>query len=88
MTDDLDWHLVGSDDELECGAAPPALANALEGQVVSRVFKGSRTNVDIALDQGGAVRLQASLDSFVLDGLDGERIWIGWPADRMAVLRT
>ncbi|WP_366656727.1 ABC transporter ATP-binding protein [Fodinicurvata sp. EGI_FJ10296] len=66
----------------------PSTTNVLEGRVIRRVFKGNRTTIDIALPDRGDATLQASVDPFILDRIDDDRIWIGWNAARMAVLKT
>jgi spermidine/putrescine transport system ATP-binding protein len=71
-------------ESLQCSSDEPAGGNRLQGRILQRIFKGSRTTLQLELD--GGAQLQASVDPFAAGGLVGDRVWIGFEPDRAAVL--
>ena len=69
-----------------CSPERPDLANTFPARVLTRLFKGSRTVVDFALDAAGGQTVRAALDQVAVERLNGDRAWIGWAPERMAVL--
>ncbi|MGI9493860.1 MAG: ABC transporter ATP-binding protein, partial [Geminicoccaceae bacterium] len=72
-------------ERIKLHAEQPSDGNRLEGRLVTRVFKGSRTVLDIAIGDGAAVR--AFVDDTAVDRIDPERFWIGWEQGSLALLR-
>jgi spermidine/putrescine transport system ATP-binding protein len=64
---------------------PETADTALEGRIVKRVFKGSRTVLDIAVGDGAFVRAVVTGDA--VDHLSPERLWIDWEPDSLTLLR-
>ncbi|HMQ95278.1 MAG TPA: ABC transporter ATP-binding protein [Amaricoccus sp.] len=62
--------------------ARPETGNAVPGRVVNRVFKGSRTAVDVRVGDAGAAILKAYVDRDVPDD-----VWLGWESANLAVLQ-
>lgn len=60
----------------------PETGNAVRGRVVSRVFKGSRTAVDVRVGEAKSAILKAYVDRDVPDD-----VWLGWDAADLAVLQ-
>ncbi|WP_336055799.1 ABC transporter ATP-binding protein [Nitratireductor sp. CH_MIT9313-5] len=73
-------------ESVRCHAVKPAEPNAIEGKVVSRLFKGSRTALDIRVGDKPDAVLKAYLDSGEAERLGGENIWISFPPERLSVL--
>jgi spermidine/putrescine transport system ATP-binding protein len=72
-------------ESLVCSPVEPTTPNRVRATVGQRVFKGSRTMLVLEVEGAGA--LQASLDPWALEGLGQAPVWVGWEADRMAMLR-
>lgn len=60
----------------------PETENAVQGKVVNRIFKGSRTAVDIRVGDANTAILKAYVDRHVPDD-----VWLGWDSSSMAVLQ-
>ncbi|MGB5067510.1 MAG: ABC transporter ATP-binding protein [Albidovulum sp.] len=60
----------------------PETGNAVQGTVVNRIFKGSRTAVDIRVGDARSATLKAYVDREIPDN-----VWLGWDASNMAVLQ-
>ena len=74
-------------ESLACHPAAPADADALPGRVVSKLFKGSRTTLDIRVgDHEGAV-LRAYMDAGAAERIAEDRVWVTWDVSRLAVLQ-
>jgi len=69
-----------------CHLQKPADKDAIEGQIVSRLFKGSRTSVDIRI--GGGALLKAYLDPEDADRIRDNRLWVNWDANHLSVLQA
>ncbi|AVO39890.1 ABC transporter ATP-binding protein [Pukyongiella litopenaei] len=65
----------------------PDLPNVVPVRIVSKVFKGSRTEVGVRVDGGDETPLRAYVDTALGHALGDGQIWAGWSADAMAVLR-
>lgn len=59
----------------------PETGNAVQGKIVNRVFKGSRTAVDVRVGDVNTAILKAYIDGDMPDD-----VWLGWDAANMAVL--
>lgn len=70
-------------EHIVCHPAPPATGDAVEGRIVNRLFKGSRTTVDIAV---GDNLVRAYLDPADAGRIADDRVWITWDRDRLAVI--
>lgn len=64
----------------------PQNANALQGRIVGKTFLGSRTAVDLLIDDADGATLKAYVDAETDQSLGGGPVWIGWDVDNMAVL--
>ena len=73
-------------ESVTCSPARPDLANVFQARVLTRLFKGSRTVVDFEIDAAQGQTIRAALDQGAIERLDGDRAWIGWKHERMAVL--
>jgi spermidine/putrescine transport system ATP-binding protein len=67
-----------------CAPARPDLPNAFEARIVRQVFKGSRASLHLEL--AGGSTLEADADPYLLERLAGDRLWVGWQPDRVAIL--
>ena len=72
-------------EQLQLLAEPPADHNGLEGRLVKKVFKGSRTVLDIAVGEEATIR--AFVDNAAVARIDPERFWIGWEPESLTLLR-
>ncbi|MEM8947889.1 MAG: ABC transporter ATP-binding protein [Pseudomonadota bacterium] len=62
-----------------------AKEGALQGQIVKRVFKGSRTVLDI--DVGNGTVLRAVVTDGAFGQVDPKQVWLSWEPDRLTLLR-
>jgi spermidine/putrescine transport system ATP-binding protein len=76
-------HVALRPDHIACSWDEPDTVNRLAGRIVERVFKGARTH--LVVDAGHDRRLEVRVDPFLLDQ-GGDRVWLGWPPERMVVL--
>ncbi|MDH3658825.1 MAG: ABC transporter ATP-binding protein [Alphaproteobacteria bacterium] len=63
----------------------PTSDNALEGRLVKRVFKGSRTVLDIAVGESAVIRAFDATD--VAERINPGRLWLSWEPESLALLR-
>ncbi|MGI9420759.1 MAG: ABC transporter ATP-binding protein [Geminicoccaceae bacterium] len=66
-------------------AGKAAENGALQGRITKRVFKGSRTVLDIAV--GEEATLRAVVTDGALDRVDAEQVWVSWESDSLTLLR-
>ena len=72
-----------------CHPQKPADSNAIEGRVVNRLFKGSRTSVDIRVgDTGEGALLKAYLDPGQAGRIRDDRLWVNWDASHLSILQA
>ncbi|MGI9295832.1 MAG: ABC transporter ATP-binding protein, partial [Pseudomonadales bacterium] len=64
----------------------PVSGNAIQGHVINRVFKGSRTLVDLCIPGANDANLKTYVDPEAASKFTAERIWVGWDHANMAVL--
>ncbi len=69
-----------------CLPEAPADDRALQGRIVSKLFKGNRTSVDIRIDEHDTKTITAYMDPAAADQFAGETVWVTWDKDRLAVL--
>ena len=70
-----------------CHAEKPSDDNAIAGRVVHRLFKGSRTALDIAVGGREDLMLKASMDA--AEGARvNEALWVTWEPSRLSVLQA
>ena len=72
-------------DSIQCFSEKPDLPNALQGRIVRRLFKGSRTAVTVAVSDQDH-HLHVSLDPYIEQLLPDTWLWLGWPLERMSIL--
>lgn len=72
-------------ERITLSAAKPAENDALPGRITKRVFKGSRTVLDITVGEGAVLR--AVVTDGALDRADAERVWLSWEQDSLTLLR-
>ena len=65
----------------------PTQGNAMKGRVENRLFKGSRTAVDVRVADAGDAMLKAYVDPAVAGALPSDEVWIGWDSAHLAVLQ-
>ncbi len=65
----------------------PAAGNAVQGCIVNRTFKGSRTTVELRIEAAGDAVLKAYADTDEAHQLGDAPLWIGWKPADMAILR-
>ena len=70
-----------------CHPQKPSDKNAIEGRIVNRLFKGSRTSVDIRVGGEGAL-LKAYLDPEDAGRIQDDRLWVSWDALHLSVLQA
>jgi spermidine/putrescine transport system ATP-binding protein len=71
-----------------CHPQKPADKNAIEGRIVNRLFKGSRTSVDIRVGGGEGALLKAYLDPEDAGRVRDDRLWVSWDARHLSVLQA
>jgi len=64
----------------------PDHGNVVSGKLISKVFKGSRTLVDVRISDADDAVLKAYVDPVVAAKFNAEPIWIAWDAASMTVL--
>lgn len=69
-----------------CFAEQPPLANVVAGRIIQRLFKGSHSSISVAIGDSEDTLLQASLDPFLDEQLQGNQLWVGWQPQRMSIL--
>ncbi|MCT7374585.1 ABC transporter ATP-binding protein [Chelativorans salis] len=74
-------------ENVNCYSTRPQAGNAIEGRIVNKLFKGSRTALDIRVGERDDAVIKAYLDAREADSLPPEQLWIDWDADRLSVLR-
>jgi spermidine/putrescine transport system ATP-binding protein len=74
-------------ENIVCYPQKPAEGQSVQGRLVNRVFKGSRTSAEIRVDGHDDVVLRAYMDSKQAEGLPEDGFWIGWNADHLSVLQ-
>ncbi len=74
-------------ESIQAAARPLDQPNSLEAEVLTRTFKGSRVLLEVAAKGRPEARLRLSLDPHAGDLLNAETLWLGWPAEWLAVLR-
>jgi spermidine/putrescine transport system ATP-binding protein len=72
-------------ENVACHPQKPAAENAIEGRIVNRLFKGSRTSVDIRVGEGAL--LKAYLEPEAAARVQDDRLWVNWDANHLAVLK-
>ncbi|WGF90254.1 ABC transporter ATP-binding protein [Marinivivus vitaminiproducens] len=72
---------------VSCHAEPPVTEGAIEGRIVRRLFKGSRTSVDVRLAHETGPTLKAYLHPRHVGSAEDQRIWVTWQPDHLAVLQ-
>jgi spermidine/putrescine transport system ATP-binding protein len=70
-----------------CHAQKPLGENAIAGRVVHRLFKGSRTALDIRVGEREDAVLKAYMDATEAARIAEENLWVSWDASRLSVLR-
>jgi spermidine/putrescine transport system ATP-binding protein len=71
-----------------CHTQKPQGEDAIEGTIVGRLFKGSRTSVDIRLGSGEGSILKAYLNSDHAHQIADNRLWVNWRPDDLSVLQA
>jgi len=71
---------------LELYADKPDAANAIKGKIAGTAFLGSRTVVDVLIEIADGLTLKTYADAAAGFAANGETVWLGWSADRMAIL--
>ncbi|MCT8998830.1 ABC transporter ATP-binding protein [Chelativorans intermedius] len=74
-------------ESVQCHAERPAAANAIPGRIVSRLFKGSRTALDIRVGERDDALIKAYVDGADRESLSQEQLWISWDEKRLNVLK-
>ena len=67
-------------------ARAPRKSRGCKGGIETRLFKGSRTVVDIRLKGNDEDVLKAYLEPAVADSIVGDAVWVSWPTSRASVL--
>jgi spermidine/putrescine transport system ATP-binding protein len=79
-----DVHVALRPEHVTAALAEGGEDNRLFGRIVHRVFKGSRTVLDVAVDDGPV--LQVAADPDLADAAPDGRLWLGFGRHRPAVL--
>ena len=74
-------------EKLVCRAQSPDRDNTLRGHVAGRVFKGSRTELMVRVENTGNALLTAYVIDDQLQLADGDPVWLGWDSDSLHPLR-
>jgi spermidine/putrescine transport system ATP-binding protein len=75
-------------ENVRCHTEKPQGEDAIEGTIVSRLFKGSRTSVDVRLGSGEGALLKAYLAPEDAGCIRDDRLWVNWNANDLAVLQA
>lgn len=67
--------------------APSDLPNKVSVRVIGRTFKGSRTELELGVENSAGTTMRAYVDTSFAHELGDEPIWAGWSQKAMAVLR-
>ncbi len=70
-----------------CHARKPAEGRAIEGKLVNRIFKGSRTAAEIRVGDHTGNVVSAYLDPAQSGDMSQDQVWISWSADHLAILQ-
>ena len=68
-------------------AERPGTANAVEGVVTARTFRGSRVALDLVVSAACDAQLRAYIDMPGARSLPDGPVWLGWEAADLAILR-
>jgi len=79
-----DVHVALRPEHVRAALAEGGEDNRFFGRIVQRVFKGSRTVVDVAIEDGPV--LQVAADPDVVDAAPEGQLWLGFDKRRPAVL--
>ncbi len=74
-------------EQIKCHREKPDQGAALQGRIVNRVFKGSRTVLDIRVGDADEAVVRASIEGDTLEHLDPSSFWISWGPDKLSILR-
>ncbi|MFK7892683.1 MAG: ABC transporter ATP-binding protein [Granulosicoccus sp.] len=74
-------------EKILCAKQRPDTANAVQGKIVHKVFKGSRIAVTVSVDKAEEAVLTAYIEADRNIGVEGDSIWMGWESDSQSVLR-
>ncbi|MFC6490334.1 ABC transporter ATP-binding protein [Nitratireductor sp. GCM10026969] len=74
-------------ENVACHPDKPAAANAVQGRIVSRLFKGSRTALDIRVGERDDAVIKAYVDAAKAQGLPQDQLWISWDIERLTLLK-
>jgi spermidine/putrescine transport system ATP-binding protein len=74
-------------EKLSLHSKRPDKANSVRGKVVGKTFLGSRTAVDLMIEEAQGSILRAFVDADTEISIGTDPIWIGWESNSMAVLR-
>ena len=70
-----------------CHAEKPDAGNAIAGKVVNKLFKGSRTALDISVSERHNTIVKAYLDADRAEAIPFDKMWISFDSERLSVLR-
>lgn len=73
-------------EKIVCQASRPQTDNALPAKIISKVFKGSRISMIVAVDDAQSTRLCTYTDTDANLGNEGDSIWLGWDSKHLALL--
>lgn len=65
----------------------PEAANALKGRIAACTFQGSRTAVDLAIEEMPNLKLRAYSDPGTVQRFGSNPFWVAWDTESMAILR-
>ncbi|MBY8918596.1 ABC transporter ATP-binding protein (plasmid) [Nitratireductor sp. L1-7-SE] len=74
-------------ENVTCHNKKPANQNAVEGKVISKLFKGSRTSLDIRVGEREDSIIRAYMDAGNAAEIANDQLWISWEPERLTVLR-
>jgi len=74
-------------ENVKFSARKPAHGRAVKCRIVNRIFKGSRTALNVRLADSEATIIKAYTDIEMVDAIAGDQIWVHWDIDKMCVVR-
>lgn len=74
-------------ENLQCQAARPDMENAVQAQIVTKVFKGSRKAITVSVNGIDGTLLTAYVDADVNPGAEGDSVWLSWESKHLSLLR-
>ena len=74
-------------ERIRCHHVKPEHEGVMEGRVASRLFKGSSTVLDVAVDDADGAIVRVSIDNDAADSLNPDRLWLSHDPNSLSILK-